>query len=104
MFHGAVTVQTNRTTDLVGKAIFHFGSHKKGGGCDFLVPLQNVKFHSELKVLADGNVVLSYCHRKVGYPCLDPVWVSGRHFVGNSLIPVMPAPACISSQSEQQLA
>lgn len=81
MSHGAVTVQTNRTVDLVGKAIFHFGSHKKGGGCDFLVPLQNVKFHSELKVLADGNVVLSYCHRKVGYSCFYLVWVSRRHLL-----------------------
>lgn len=59
-------LQARKKVDLVGKSIFHFGSHRKGGGCDFLLPVANVKFHSELKVLIDGNVVVGYCHNKVG--------------------------------------
>ena len=60
-------LQTSKKVDLVGKAIFHFGSHKKGGGCDFYIPVQNVKFHSELKVLPDGNVIIAYCHNRVSH-------------------------------------
>ncbi|QDZ17866.1 hypothetical protein HOP50_01g03720 [Chloropicon primus] len=40
---------------LVGKKRFLFGSHTKGGGCDFVLNLKGVKFHSEIVAESPGK-------------------------------------------------
>ena len=40
---------------LVGKKRFLFGSHTKGGGCDFMLNLKGIKFHSEIVAEAPGR-------------------------------------------------
>lgn len=63
--HASLTdLKSGKKVDLVGKEIFHLGAHTKGGGCDFIIPLPSVKFHSEIRTLPDGNVTLSYCNKK----------------------------------------
>ena len=58
-------LQSGRRVNLQGKLIFQIGCHDKGGGCDFLLPLANVKFHSQLRVQTDGKVTISYSNRNV---------------------------------------
>lgn len=62
-------MQTGDHVNLVGKQRFHFGAHTKGGGCDFMIPVANIKFHSVLRVHADGMVTLNYCSRRVRHSC-----------------------------------
>ena len=40
---------------LVGKKRFLFGSHSKGGGCDFTFQIKGVKFHSEITAESPGR-------------------------------------------------
>ncbi len=65
-------MQTGKKVDLVGKEIFHFGAHTKGGGCDFIIPLEALKFHSQIRVLQDRSATLSYCHRVRCLPSPTP--------------------------------
>jgi hypothetical protein len=53
--------------DLVGKPIFNFGPHKKGGGCDFYVPIERIKFHSQLVVHPSGRITIGFCNAQVCY-------------------------------------
>ena len=55
---------------LTGKPIFLFGGHAKGGGCDWMLPVTNLKFHSRLMVTpASGwtghRVTLEYFCKQV---------------------------------------
>lgn len=74
---GAGTSQRGGSaTPLVGKDHWHFGTHTRGGGCDFPVSISGVKFHSKLVVNAD-KLVLSFLHAPTrvtppyvnGHPC-----------------------------------
>lgn len=58
-----INVQTGESRELSGKNHFHFGAHAKGGGCDFMIPVVNIKFHSRLRVAEDGTVCMQYCTR-----------------------------------------
>ena len=74
-----------RTRVLTGRQIFLFGGHAKGGGCDWILPVTNIKFHSRLVVTpASGwtgyRVSLAYFCKQVGCmgvcPNLEsPAWL-----------------------------
>ena len=67
-----------RTRVLTGRHIFLFGGHAKGGGCDWILPVTNIKFHSRLVVTpASGwtgyRVTLAYFCKQVGlWQNIDP--------------------------------
>ena len=46
----------------MGKAAFNLGAHKKGGGCDFLLPVERLKFHSQLAVHPSSRVTIAYAN------------------------------------------
>ena len=103
--------------DLTGKEVFHLGTHTKGGGCDFLVPTPNIKFHSALKVAHDGSVTITYCHPKaracsLRHAAIDLVKAStclsiyhevlGRVLRQHDMVPSVQSETCIRLEGHCQ--
>ncbi len=70
-FKGA---QTHSPLMLAGKKRFLFGSHTKGGGCDFIMNLKGVKFHTEITAESPGKYVIKssafHANKPGGLPLL----------------------------------
>ena len=45
---------------LRGKSVWHIGPKQKGGGCDFMVDLEHLNFHSLITLQPAGLVALAY--------------------------------------------
>lgn len=44
----------------MGKPYYYFGSHDKGGGCDFILPNLKNKLHTRIKINHEGIISMEY--------------------------------------------
>lgn len=44
----------------MGKPFYYFGSHDKGGGCDFILPTLKNKLHTRIRINHEGVISMEY--------------------------------------------